>query len=119
MKRVFLTKTARAQRQSIMYFRDQFKLVPIDTLAGMADTFTRNEIMSKNEFRQIVGMKPSSDPKADQLVNSNISQPQSQLVTPEDQTGMELNTETSDKTVESESVSIMDIPFNSLSGKGV
>lgn len=78
MKRTFLSKTARAQRQSIMYFRDPFKLVPLDSLAGMADTFTRNEIMSKNEFRQVLGMKPSDDPKADQLVNSNISQPQSQ-----------------------------------------
>ena len=74
MKRKFLTKTARAQRQSIMFFRDPFKLVPINDLAEIADKFTRNEIMSKNEFRQIVGMKPSDDPKADQLINSNINQ---------------------------------------------
>ena len=75
MKRTFLSKTARTQRQSIMYFRDPFKLVPINTLAETADKLTRNEIMTKNEFRQVLGMKPSSDPKADQLVNSNISQP--------------------------------------------
>lgn len=75
MKRTFLTKTARSQRKSIVYFRDPFKLVPVSEIAEMADKFTRNEIMSSNEIRQIVGMKPSSDPKADQLVNSNISQP--------------------------------------------
>ena len=86
MKRTFLSKTARTQRQSIMYFRDPFKLVPINTLAETADKLTRNEIMTKNEFRQVLGMKPSSDPKADQLVNSNISQPQSQMQVPEDQT---------------------------------
>lgn len=76
MKRSFLTKTARAQRQSIVYFRDPFKLVTVGDLAATADTFTRNEIMTSNEFRQIIGMKPSSDPKADQLVNSNIRQPE-------------------------------------------
>ena len=77
MKRKFLTKTARSQKQTIMFFRDPFKLVPANDLAEIADKFTRNEIMTKNEFRQIVGMKPSNDPKADQLVNSNISQPNS------------------------------------------
>ena len=75
MKRKFLTKTARSQSQSIVYFRDPFSLVPVNNLAEIADKFTRNEIMTANEIRQIVGMKPSSDPKADQLVNSNISQP--------------------------------------------
>lgn len=79
MKRKFLTKTARSQLQSIMFFRDQFKLVPAKELAEIADKFTRNEIMSKNEFRQIIGRKPSSDPKADQLINSNISQPKEAL----------------------------------------
>jgi hypothetical protein len=74
MKRVFLSKTARTQRQSIKYFRDPFKLVPIAELAEVADKMTRNEIMSKNEFRQVIGMKPSKDPKADQLINSNINQ---------------------------------------------
>jgi len=75
IKRKFLTKTARAQRQSIMYFRDPFSLVPVNELAEISDKFTRNEIMSSNEVRQKIGMKPSDDPKADQLVNSNIAQP--------------------------------------------
>ena len=75
MKRKFLTKTARSQSQSISFFRDPFKLVPVNDLAEIADKFTRNEIMTSNEIRQVIGMKPSSDPKADQLVNSNISQP--------------------------------------------
>lgn len=75
MKRKFLTKTARSQKQDIMYFRDPFKLVPVDSIAEIADKFTRNEIMTSNEIRQVIGMRPSSDPKADELVNSNISQP--------------------------------------------
>ena len=75
MKRTFLTKTARTQRQSIMFFRNQFKVVPVGELAETADKLTRNEIASKNEIRQILGWKPSDDPKADQLINSNISQP--------------------------------------------
>lgn len=74
MKRVFLSRTARSQRKSIAFFRDPFKLAPINDIAEIADKFTRNEIMSKNEIRQIVGMKPSKDPKADQLINSNINQ---------------------------------------------
>ena len=80
MKRSFLTKTARTQRQSIVYFRDPFKLVPVDNIAEIADKFTRNEIMTSNEIRQVIGMKPSKDPKADQLVNSNISQPNENVV---------------------------------------
>lgn len=79
MKRKFLTKTARTKGQSIMYFKDPFKLVPVNDIAEIADKFTRNEIMTSNEIRQIVGMKPSSDPKADELVNSNISQPEQRL----------------------------------------
>ena len=75
LKRKFLSKTARTRRQSIQAFRDPFKLVPVNELAEIADKFTRNEILSSNEIRQIVGRKPSKDPKADQLVNSNISQP--------------------------------------------
>lgn len=75
MKRKFLTKTARSQRQSIEFFRDPFRLVPVNDIAEIADKFTRNEIMTSNEIRQIIGMKPSNDPKADQLVNSNIAQP--------------------------------------------
>lgn len=76
MKRKFLTKTARTQGQSIVFFRDPFKLVPVNNIADIADKFTRNEIMTSNEIRQIIGMMPSKDPKADQLVNSNIRQPE-------------------------------------------
>lgn len=75
MKRTFLTKTARSQKQSIMFFRDPFKLVPVADLAEIADKFTRNEIMTSNEIRQIVGMKPSNDPRADELRNKNLSEP--------------------------------------------
>lgn len=73
MKRKFLSKTARSQSQSIMFFRDPFKLVPVNDIADIADKFTRNEILTSNELRQIVGMKPSDDPKADQLLNSNLN----------------------------------------------
>lgn len=73
MKRKFLTKTARSQHQSIVFFRDPFKLVPVNDIAEIADKFTRNEIMTSNEIRQIVGMKPSDDPKADKLINSNLN----------------------------------------------
>ena len=72
LHRTFLTKTARSQKQAIRFFRDPFKLVPIDNIAEIADKFTRNEIMTSNEIRQVIGMSPSSDPKADQLVNSNM-----------------------------------------------
>lgn len=78
MKRKFLSKTARTQKQSIVSFRDPFKLVPIDNIANVADTFTRNEIMTSNELRQIVGLKPSNDPKADELRNSNLSEPKTE-----------------------------------------
>lgn len=74
IKRTFLTKTARSQKQSIMYFSDPFKLVPIADLAETADKFTRNEIMTSNEFRQVIGLKPADDPKADQLRNSNLKE---------------------------------------------
>lgn len=74
MKRKFLTKTARTQNQTIKFFRDPFRLVPLSKLAEIAGTFTQNEIITANEVRQIIGMKPSDDPKADQLVNSNINQ---------------------------------------------
>ena len=74
MKRKFLTKTARTQNQSIEFFRNPFKLVPVNDIAEIADKFTRNEIMTSNEIRQIVGMKPSDDPKADELRNSNIAE---------------------------------------------
>jgi hypothetical protein len=75
MKRKFLTKTARTQNQSIMYFRDPFKLVPVYELADIADKFTRNEILSSNDFRAVIGYKPSANPKADELVNKNIRLP--------------------------------------------
>ena len=78
MKRKFLSKTARSQGQSIMAFRDPFRLVPVNDIAEIADKFTRNEILTSNEIRQIIGMKPSGDPKADELVNSNISQSNSE-----------------------------------------
>ena len=85
MKRKFLTKTARSQSQSIIYVRNPFKLVPVNDLAEIADKFTRNEIMSSNEIRQIIGMKPSKDPKADRLINSNLNQPE-EKATPIDKT---------------------------------
>lgn len=77
MRRSFLTKTARTQGQSIMFFYDPFKVIPIDQIADIVDKLTRNEVLSSNEFRQIFGRRPSKDPKADQLRNSNM--PQSEL----------------------------------------
>ena len=74
MTRTFLTKTARTQKQAISFFRDPFKLAPVSQIAEIADKFTRNEIMTKNEFRSIIGMRPSDDPRADELRNSNINQ---------------------------------------------
>jgi hypothetical protein len=74
MKRKFLTKTARAQKQSIIFFSDPFRLVPASELAELADKFTRNEIMTSNEIRQIIGIKSADDPKADMLVNANLNQ---------------------------------------------
>jgi hypothetical protein len=79
MKRKFLSKTARSQRKSIMFFRDPFKLVPVGELAEISDKFTRNEIASSNEIRQVIGWKPSSDPKADELRNSNLSSPDNSM----------------------------------------
>ena len=78
MKRKFLSRTARSQNQTISYFRDPFKLVPVDNMAEIADKFTRNEIMTSNEIRQVIGMKPSDDPKADELRNSNLNHPDEQ-----------------------------------------
>ena len=75
MKRKFLTKTARSQLQSISFFRDPFKLVPVNEIAEIVDKFTRNEIMTSNEIRQVIGMKPSDDPRADELRNKNLSAP--------------------------------------------
>ena len=75
MRTTFLTRTARSQKQSIKYFRDPFKLVPVSQIAEIADKMTRNEIMTSNEIRQVAGMKPSDDPKADELRNKNLSEP--------------------------------------------
>lgn len=83
MKRTFLTKTARTQGQSIVYFRDPFKLVPVNEIAEIADKFTRNEIMSSNEIRQIIGLSPSDDPNADKLQNKNLKAPESTTALPE------------------------------------
>lgn len=82
MKRKFLTKTARTQGKSIMFFRDPFKLVPVAELAEISDKFTRNEIATSNEIRQVIGWKPSADPKADELRNSNLSEPNGQAADP-------------------------------------
>lgn len=79
LKRTFLTKTARSQKQSIMFFRDPFKLMPTSNVAEIADKFTRNEIMSPNEVRQIVGLKPSTDPQSDELRNRNLNQSDQEL----------------------------------------
>ena len=78
MKRKFLTKTALSQKKSILFFNDPFKLVPVSNLSEIADKFTRNEIMSSNEIRQIIGLKPSTDPKADELRNKNLNVPESE-----------------------------------------
>lgn len=105
MKRSFLSKTARTQGQTIMAFRDPFKLVPINNIAEIADKFTRNEILTSNEIRQIIGFKPSSDPKADQLVNSNIAQPAENANNGESIDNVENSTLNE---------SMMDVPINEL-----
>ena len=87
MKRKFLTKTARSQNESIKFFRDPFKLVPVADLAEISDKFTRNEIATSNEIRQVIGWKPSDDPKADELRNSNLSQPNESPIREERDTG--------------------------------
>lgn len=96
MKRKFLTKTARSQCQSISYFKDPFKLVPVNEIAEIADKFTRNEIMTSNEIRQVIGMKPSDDPGADELRNKNLSAPAESKTeevesTPEDEEASDLD----------------------------
>ena len=96
MKRKFLTKTARSQKQTIMYFRDPFKLVPVNDIAEIADKFTRNEIMTSNEIRQIVGMKPSNDPEADELRNKNLNKSAAEMKEQPPQPEKEVN----DKDVE-------------------
>lgn len=81
-KRKFLTKTARTQHQSIMFFREPFKLVPVGQIADIADKFTRNEILTSNEIRGCIGFMPSKDPKADQLINSNLNQSNEEVEKP-------------------------------------
>jgi hypothetical protein len=106
MKRKFLTKTARAQRLTIAFFRDPFRLVPINNIAEIADKFTRNEILTSNEIRQIIGMKPSDDPKADRLVNSNIAQPDNGAVPPiyDSSTNIDSSVENTDELISNMSV---------------
>ena len=107
MKRKFLTKTARSQNQTIKFFRDPFRLVPVNNMAEIADKFTRNEILTSNEIRQIIGMKPSSDPKADKLVNSNLNQPDTETIPSSDDT-------TNDGDNNQEYQSIGDMPVSTL-----
>lgn len=128
MKRKFLTKTARSQLQTIKFFRDPFKLVPINNIADIADKFTRNEILTSNEIRQIIGMKPSNDPKADKLINSNLNQPENGMAQPVDENGQPIEDESMDETPENydqqeepqtdnsaeEGTSIMDLPISQL-----
>lgn len=85
MSRKFLTKTARTQRQVVTYFRDPFSLVPVNDIAEIADKFTRNEILTSNEIRQIIGVKPSQDPNADELRNKNLSQPKENMDAPSEE----------------------------------
>lgn len=94
MKRKFLSKTARTQLQTIMFFRDPFKLVPVNQLAEIGDKMTRNEIMTSNEMRQVIGLKPSSDPKADELRNSNLNHPDEKVVEETNEGGQNQNGET-------------------------
>lgn len=113
MKRKFLTKTARSQNQTIQFFRDPFRLVPVNDIAEIADKFTRNEILTSNEIRQIIGMKPSNDPKADKLINSNLNQPENSTEEiQQDQTDQEGVPQ--QEPVSDEPVSLGDIPVSSL-----
>lgn len=111
MKRSFLSKTARTQGQTIMSFKDPFRLVPVNDIAEIADKFTRNEILTSNEIRQIIGFKPSEDPKADQLVNSNIAQPTEPAMAPME--GEEPMAPEDEMAVE-ETESIDDVPVSEL-----
>lgn len=108
MKRAFLSKTARSQGQTIMCFRDPFKLVPINNIAEIADKFTRNEILTSNEIRQIIGFKPADDPKADKLVNSNIAQPADVASPNENSSSTETDTPSDDED------SLLDMPIDML-----
>lgn len=96
MKRKFLSKTARSQHKSIQFFRDPFKFVPVADLAEIADKFTRNEIATSNEIRQVIGWKPADDPKADKLVNSNLSEPNSTANVSDNLTSVETKSNSAD-----------------------
>lgn len=106
MTRKFLTKTARSQSQTIMFFRDPFRLVPVNNIAEIADKLTRNEILTSNEIRGVIGFKPSDDPKADKLINSNLNQPD------EKQTDQTIENEPGEPIPET---SIGDMPISMLS----
>jgi hypothetical protein len=119
MKRSFLSKTARTQGQTIMFFKDPFKLVPVANIADIADKFTRNEIMTSNEIRQIIGMKPSDDPKADELRNSNINHPEdsekSEDTNPPD-TNTDINDIDNGAGNSNRKTSFFDTPISALTG---
>ena len=116
MKRSFLTKTARTQGQTIMFFREPFKLMPVSEIAENADKFTRNEILSSNEFRQLIGFKPSDDPKADELRNSNIAQPDDGTEILGDENSEDPIASTSDEVTEesADTSNIWDVPVSAL-----
>lgn len=107
MKRKWLTKTARTQGQSIMYFRDPFRLVPLDHVAEMADKFTRNEILTSNEFRGIIGFKPSDDPNADQLRNKNLNQSVAEIAAQQPMAGEQTDIPEDDQITEDDYNSMM------------
>ena len=115
MKRTFLSKTARTQGQTIKAFKDPFKLVSVNDIANMADTFTRNEILTSNEIRQIIGFKPAEDPKADQLVNSNMPQPNGEPMMVEEAPAEEAPAE--DPTVANPVAEFANIPISQLMGQ--
>lgn len=109
MKRVFLTRTARTQGQTIMYFNNPFKLMTVKEIAESADSLGRNEIVTSNEFRQILGFKPSNDPKADELRNSNLNHP-------EDEHTPAINPDQTNEDTEDSSQDVWDVPVSALAG---
>lgn len=114
MKRKFLTKTARSQKQSIELFRDPFRLVPVNNIAEIADKFTRNEILTSNEIRQIIGMKPSKDPRADMLLNSNIAQSKEDARVQSTEGGVPISTLNPGSPEASGASNLMDMPISDL-----
>jgi hypothetical protein len=115
MNRKFIGKTARTQKQKILFFRDPFKLVPVSQVAEIADKFTRNEILSSNELRQVIGRKPSDDPKADQLINSNISQAKDDpRMATDNNSATSLQTDSSDSQTEESSSEKKDTIYGNL-----